>query len=484
MTEDKLNSSADNSRRNFIKTSALAAAGFMIVPRHVLGGKGFLAPSDRLQVAGVGVGGKGESDIANIYKGGKSDIAFLCDVDDRRAAGSVKRFPKAKYYKDYRQMLDKESKNIDGVVVSTPDHNHAMIALAAMQLGKHVYVQKPLTHDIYEARVLTEAAKRYQVVTQMGNQGASGDGVRQLKDWCEAGLIGKVHTVYCWTDRPVWPQGISWPATNGVVPKELDWDLWLGSAPYKPYIDKMVPFNWRGWWDYGTGAIGDMGCHLVEPPFSILGLDTPLDVQCSVGSVYVDEFKRGYFPESCPPSSHVIMTFKGTKRTKGDLQLHWMDGGIKPVRPVELGPNEAFGDNGVLFEGTKGKMICDVYGSNPRLLPLSKNEHDHTKQKTPRVPGGEDGHYTQWAEAAIAGYGKIELSSPFEIAGPLTETLLIANLAIRGTDVQRRNADGGISYPGRDIKLIWDKANLKVTNFDEVNQFVKRNYRAGWSLGV
>ena len=246
-----------------------------------------------------------------------------------------------------------------------------------------------------------------------------------------------------------------------------------------------MPFNWRGWWDYGTGAIGDMGCHLVEPPFRVLGLDTPIDVQCSVGSIYVDEFKRGYFPDSCPPSSHVIMTFEKTKHTKDNLRIHWMDGGIKPARPEELGPNEAFGANGVLFEGTKGKMMCGVYGADPKLLPLSKNAEDRTKQKIPRIPGGVDGHYWQWAEAAIAGYGKMQLSSPFEIAGPLTETLLIANLAIRGTDVQQPKTNGtGFNYPGRDIKLIWDKENLRVTNFDVVNQFVKRDYRKGWSLGV
>ena len=479
-----MNQNNDQSRRNFLKMGAIAAAGFTIVPRHVLGGKGFLAPSDRLIVAGVGVGGKGDSDLRLIHESGKAEIGFLCDVDTRRASNSVKRFPKAKFYKDWREMYDKEHKNFDAVSISTPDHNHAIQTLAAMQLRKHVYVQKPLTHDIYEARVLTAAAKRYKVVTQMGNQGASNDGPRLLKEWYDAGVIGDVHTVYAWTDRPVWPQGIPWSANKAEIPKELDWDLWLGTAPYKEYVDKLVPFNWRGWWDYGTGAIGDMGCHLVEPPFRIFELDTPIDVQCSVGSVYVDEFRRGYFPESCPPSSHVIMTFAKTKKTKGDIQIHWMDGGIKPERPEELLPNESFGDNGVLFEGTKGKMICDVYGSNPRLLPLTKNAKDKTKEKTPRVPGGEAGHYTQWAEAAIAGYGKMELSSPFEIAGPLTETLLIANLAIRGIDTQRRDASGKISYPGRDIKLIWDKENLRVTNFDEVNQFVKRNYRAGWTLGI
>lgn len=484
MSQDKEQSITQNSRRGFIKTTALAAAGFMIVPRHVLGGKGFLAPSDRLQLAGIGAGGKGESDIAGIVKGGKTDVAFLCDVDDRSAATSVKNFPRAKYYKDYRELLDKEAKHIDAVTVSTPDHNHAMIAMAAMQLGKHVYVQKPLTHDIYEARMLTEAAKRYQVVTQMGNQGASGDGVRRLQEWYNAGRIGKVHAVYCWTDRPVWPQGIAWPTGKTEVPKELNWDLWLGSAPYKDYIDNLVPFNWRGWWNYGTGALGDMGCHLVEPPFRVLDLDTPIAVECSVGSVYVGEFNRGYFPESCPPSSHVVLTFAKTDKTKGEVKVHWMDGGIKPERPEELGPDERFGDNGVLFIGTKGKMICETYGKNPRLLPLSRNNDDNTAITIPRVPGQEDGHYTMFAEAAMAGYGKIQLSSPFEIAGPLTETLLIANLAIRGTDVQRKDGNGNISYPGRDMKMLWDKANMKVTNFDDVNQFVKRKYRQGWNLGV
>src|SRR5215207_3379770 len=240
MEKEKNNVPDNNSRRIFLKNTAIASAGFFIVPRHVLG-RGFLAPSDRLTIAGIGAGGKGESDLANFFKSGKADIAFLCDVDDRRAAKTVNNFPKAKYYKDWREMMDKESKSFDAVSVSTPDHNHAAPALAAMQLGKHVYVQKPLTHDIYEARVLTDAAQHYKVVTQMGNQGASGEGVRQLMEWYDAGTIGDVHTVYCWTDRPVWPQGIPWPASKAEVPKELDWDLWLGTAPYKEYIEKLVP---------------------------------------------------------------------------------------------------------------------------------------------------------------------------------------------------------------------------------------------------
>lgn len=472
------------SRRNFIKTAGLGAAAFTIVPRFVLG-KGYRAPSDTLYIAGIGVGGKGESDIASFAKSGKAEIAFLCDVDDRRAAKSVAAFPKAKYYKDYRQMLEKEHKHIDAVSVSTPDHNHAVQALAAMQLKKHVYVQKPLTHDIYEARVLTEAAKKYKVVTQMGNQGASGDGVRQLMEWYNAGTIGDVHTVYCWTDRPVWPQGIPWSTQKATVPKELDWDLWLGTAPYKEYVDKLVPFNWRGWWDYGTGALGDMGCHIIEPPFRVLNLNYPTDVTASVGSVYVDEFKRGYFPESGPPSSYIVLTFP-ERNGKPAVKMHWMDGGIQPQRPEELGPNETMGDggNGVIFVGTKGKMMCGTYGMMPSLLPTSKNAEVKVPQTIKRVPMGAEGHYAQWVEACIAGYGKMEVSSPFEIAGPLTETVLMGNLAIRSQDIRKPIADqpNRFNYPGRNIKLLWDGANMKITNFDEANQFVKRQYREGWKL--
>lgn len=469
---------SNESRRDFIKKAAIAAAGISIVPRHVLGGVGYTAPSDMLQVASIGVGGMGGSDVNNIFKSGKANIAYLCDVDTARAKGSVERFPKAKFYTDFREMLDKEHKHIDGVSVSTPDHNHAIQALAAMQLGKHVYVQKPLAHDVWEARVLTDAAKKYKVVTQMGNQGASGDGVRLMREWIDAGLIGDLVEVYSWTDRPVWPQGIAWPAQKAQVPSSLDWDKWLGTAPYTEYFDKLVPFNWRGWWPYGTGALGDMGCHNLEAPFSIYGLQYVKDVQASVGSVYVDEFKRGYFPESCPPSSSVTMTFPKTAKTKGDVKVHWMDGGIQPPRPDELGPNEPFGDggNGILIIGTKGKILADTYADNPRLLPTSQS-YPVIKQKYARVKNGASGHWTQWVEGCIAGYGNMEMSSPFEIAGPLTEALLMSNLAIRGADLKIDN-----KYPGRSLKLLWDNDNMRVTNFDAANQFVKREYRPGWEV--
>jgi predicted dehydrogenase len=487
MPTNPINASENNSRRNFIKSTAVTAAGVMIVPRHVLGGKGYTAPSDKLLIAGVGAGGKGRSDIENFYESGKAEIAFLCDVDDRRSAESVKAFPKAKYYKDWRKLFEKESKNFDAVSVSTPDHNHAVIAMAAMQLHKHVYVQKPLTHDIYEARKLTEAAERYKVVTQMGNQGSSGDGVRQLREWYDAGVIGDVHSVYCRTNRPIWPQGIPWPSAKPPVPKELDWDLWLGTAPYKDYVENLIPGSWRGWWDYGTGALGDLGCHLMEAPFRVLDLKYASDVEASVGSVYTEFGKRGFFPESCPPSSHATLTFPKTTKTSGPIKYHWMDGGIKPERPEELGANELFGDgnSGILFVGTKGKMMASEYAANPRLLPLSRNNEVKVKQIFKRVPNGADGHYAQWVEGAIAGYGNMELSSPFSLAGPLTEAILMANLAIRGADMPKPRANGkGFDYPVSNMKLEWDNKNMKVTNYDDVNQFVQRKYRDGWSLGV
>jgi len=477
----------ESSRRNFIKAASVASAGFMIVPRHVLGGPGFLAPSDKLLVAGIGVGGKGRSDLAKFFESGKADIAYLCDVDDRQSKESREKYPKAKYYKDYREMFDKESKNFDAVSVSTPDHNHAVQAMAAMQLGKHVYVQKPLTHDIYEARKLTEAAEKYKVVTQMGNQGASGDGVRQLQEWYDADIIGDVHTVQIWTNRPIWPQGIPWPTNSPAVPEGLDWDLWLGTAPQKNYVDNLIPGSWRGWWDYGTGALGDLGCHLMEAPFRVLDLKYANDVQASVGSVFVEFGKRGFFPDSCPPSSHATLTFPKTAKTKGPVTMHWMDGGIKPERPEELGPDELFGDgnSGILFIGTKGKMMASEYAANPRLLPLSRNQEVQVKQTLERVPGSADGHYAQWVEGAIAGYGNKQLSSSFELAGPLTEAILMANLGIRVADIPVPRASGrGMDYPGSNTKLLWDNAAMRVTNFDMANQFVKREYREGWTLGV
>ncbi len=463
------------SRRKFLHAAGLASAGFLIVPRHVLG-RGFVAPSDKLNIAGIGIGGKGTSDLAEFAKSANVNIVALCDVDDRMAAESRKNFPKAPYYKDFRIMLEKEKNTIDAVSVSTPDHTHYVATMAAMQLGKHVYVQKPLTHSVYEARMLTEAARRYRVVTQMGNQGASGEGVRLMQEWYNAGLIGTAHTVYVWTNRPVWPQGMGKPKKTAAVPAGLDWDLWLGPAPWEEFKEGYVPFNWRGYWDYGTGALGDMGCHLIDPAYKVLRLGYPSEVECSVAAVYEQMWTPSYYPDSCPSASTVTMKFPASGRRK-EVTLHWMDGGIRPNRPAELTPDLAMGDEdgsgGVIIEGTKGKLISGTYGSNPKILPLNKMENLKIKQTIPRVP---EGHYIQWVNACIAGYGKKELSSSFDYAGPLTETILMGNLAIRSWNVKAINTQ---SFPGRK-KLYWDAANMKITNFDEANQFVKREYRHGW----
>lgn len=463
-----------NSRRKFIKNVSVAATGFFIVPRHVLG-RGFVAPSDKLNIAGIGAGGKGESDLAEFSKSPNANIVFLCDVDDRQSVNSRKRFPKAGYYKDYREMLDKEAKNIDAVSVSIPDHGHAVAALSAMKLGKHVYVQKPMTHDIYEARILTQAAKKYKVVTQMGNQGSSFDGVRKMQDWYSAGLIGDAVNINCWTNRPVWPQGFGKPVTKDEVPKELDWNLWLGPTAWEEYHNGYVPFNWRGYPSFGTGALGDMGCHIIDPAFKTTGLGYPSEVECSVADLYQKMWAPDYHPDSFPAASSLKLKFPG-KDGKPDVYLHWIDGGMLPDRPEELGADEAMGgsDGGVIIIGTKGKMMCECYGNNPQLLPTSRTKEVNVPQVKKRVP---EGHYVQWVNGCIAGYGVNELSSSFEYAGPLTESILMGNLALRSWNIK----DGKGRFTGRK-KLLWDAVNMKVTNFDEANQYVRRTYRDGYKL--
>lgn len=478
MTPVKKNMSI--SRRKFIRNTAIAGAGFFIVPRHVLG-RGFIAPSDKLNIAGIGVGGKGTSDLAEFAKSPYVNIVALCDVDDREAANSRKKFEKAPYYKDFREMLEKEKNNIDACSISTPDHTHAVATLAAMQLGKHVYTQKPLTHDIYEARILTEAAKKYKVVTQMGNQGGSGDGVRKAKEMYDAGMIGKVTEAHAWTNRPVWPQGIPTPSGKHDIPKELDWDLWLGTAQPMDYNPAYLPFNWRGWWAFGTGALGDMACHVMDPIYRILPILYPDSAECSVATVWKAMWNDTQNLDACPPASIIHLNYPRTDG-KGTIKVSWHDGGLLPERPEELLPEESFGnwDGGVLLIGTKGKMLMDCYGANPRLLPTKlMKEKAMPKETIKRVP---EGHYLQWVNACRAGYGNAKTSSPFEYAGPFTESILMGNLAIRSWMMKNPKLKGwDDKYLGRK-KLLWDAKNMKVTNFDEANQFVKREYRAGYSL--
>ncbi|WP_205511195.1 Gfo/Idh/MocA family protein [Longitalea arenae] len=459
-------------RRNFIRNTSLAAGSFFIVPRHVLG-RGYIAPSDKLNIAGIGAGGKAEVNLPYAYNNGAENIVALCDVDDRMAVNARKKWPNAPYYRDYREMLDKEHKNIDAVIITTPDHMHAVQAMAAMQLGKHVYVEKPLTHDIYEARQLTLAAQQYKVVTQMGNQGSSGDDTRIVETWIQEGLIGKVHTVHVWTNRPVWPQGIPTPSGKFDIPAAVDWDLWLGTAPYRDFNPAYLPATWRGWVDFGCGSLGDMGCHFIDVPFRALKLGYPESVECSVGSVYTGFFKEAFYTDSYPPSSKVHIRFPARGKMP-PVEMIWYDGGIKPDRPEELLPDEQLAewDGGMLFEGSKGKLMAGLFGRKPTLLPTRKmKEARLPKSKYPFVEKGSEGHQTQWVQACKKGFGAYT-SSSFDVAGPLTETVLMGNLAIRSYNIKEGN-----QFPGRK-RLLWDGTNMRITNFDAANAFVKRNYRA------
>lgn len=485
--QDKLTTT----RRRFLKTGALAAGSFLIVPRHVLG-RGFLAPSDKLNIAAIGAGGKGQSDIANAWNNGANNVVALCDVDKARAKESIDKFPDAKLYSDFRKMFDEMKGTIDAVTISTPDHQHAIAAMAAMQLGKHVYVQKPLTHDIAEARMLTESAHKYKVVSQMGNQGASNPTQKIMMDWLDKGLIGKVNEVHIWTNRPVWPQGIPVPTSKPPLPESMspkDWELWVGTADWVDYHPLYHPFKWRGWWNFGTGALGDMGCHLIDPAFRVLGLGYPTEVECSVGQVFIQDWTPEYIPEGCPPSSSVQLKFPATERNKSEVTMYWTDGGIRPFHPDWIPANEPLAEadssNGVIMIGKKGIMTCGTYGNDPKIYLKNGDKMEMPKLTPNADPLPEHGHQVAWTNACKAGFESKEhkaLSSSFDYAGPLTETVLMGNLAIRSYNLRKANANGrGFNYYGRK-KLLWDGPKMKITNFEDANQFVSRSYRDGWKL--
>jgi len=488
--EKKINT---KSRRKFIKSGAVIGSSFFIVPRYVLG-KGYLAPSDRLNIAAIGSGGKGYSDIVNAWDEGANQIIGLCDVDTNAASKVRTKFPEAQFFKDFRVMLDRIGRDLDAVTISTPDHIHGVAAMKAMSMGLHVYVQKPLTHNIYEARKLTEAARQYKVVTQMGNQGASHPGQVQMKKWFDEGLIGDVHTVEVWTNRPVWPQGIPVPTDKTPLPEHLseqDWDLYIGPAKYVDYHPLYYHFKWRGWWNFGTGALGDMGCHIMDVPFRVLELDYPTGVEASVGAIYKRDWNPEFIPEGCPPSSRVAIDFPASRKNKIAMKMIWSDGGIKPFHPDLIPADADLGGknstNGVLMIGDKGVISCDVYGTSAKLYRKG--------EEVVNIPEGFDGgnkyleypelgHSKSWTEACKAGYKSNEhktLTSSFDYAGPLTETVLMGNLAIRSYNLAKNREDGGRDYFGR-TKLLWDGKNMKITNLNEANQFVTREYREGWKL--
>ena len=441
------------SRRGFLGGAA-AAAAFTIVPRHVLGGAGHVPPSEKLNIAGIGVGGQGAGDLGNVSS---QNIVALCDVDWRHAAGTFRRYRDAKKYRDFRKMLDKEDKNIDAVIVATPDHIHAPASMAAIKRGKHVYCEKPLTHSVYEARKVAEAAREHKVATQMGNQGQASPQTRLMCEMVWDGAIGPVREVHVWTDRPnrglnavYWPQGVDRPKETPPVPETLDWDLWLGPAPNRPYHPAYLPFKWRGWWDFGTGAMGDIGCHALDPIFRALKLGAPTSVEGISTLVNTETY---------PLSSKIHYEFPA----RGDMppvKVVWYDGGMRPPRPEELEDGRQVGSNGKLFIGDKGKMLSE------RIIPESKmKEYGKPPEMIPRSPG----HHVEWIQACKGGK---PAGSNFDHAGPLAEAVLLGNVALRPELKEKMNR----------TKLLWDGPNLKITNVPEANKFLRRDYRDGWTL--
>jgi len=450
MKEQKKTNRANKtlSRRDFMGGAA-AAMAFTVIPSSVLS----QPPSERVNVAAIGAGGMGAANTRACAAAG-ANIVALCDVDFKRGQEGFKRFPKAKKYKDFRRMLDNE-KSIDAVIVATPDHFHTVAAMAAMRRGKHVYVQKPLTRLVSEARALTEAARKYKVVTQMGNQGHSGNGVRDICEWIWDGAIGEIREVHAWTNRPVWPQGIDRPKGQDPVPDTLDWDLWIGPAPMRPYLEGVYnPFVWRGWWDFGGGALADMACHVLDPVFWALKLKYPTSVEASCTPVNNETF---------PLASIVHYEFPA-RENMPPVKVHWYDGGLKPEKPEALGNMrlEQAASN-VLFIGSKGVLRCGEYGDDPHLFPLSlMRDYQRPPKTLKRIKTSHEGN---WLEACKTG-GKA--TSNFDYAGPLTEMVVMGNLAIRPENVGKR--------------LEWDGENMRVTNDEKANDYVQMHYRDGWSL--
>jgi predicted dehydrogenase len=441
------------SRRTFVGATAVAA--FTYLPARVLG-RGAASPNEKLNIAGIGIGGQGGWDLEQVAG---ENIVALCDVDWDYAAKTFDKYPKAKRYKDFREMLDKE-KGIDAVVVGTPDHNHAIVSITAIKAGKHVYCEKPLTRTVFEARAVAKAAREAKVATQMGNQGMAFEGNRQITEWLQDGAIGPVREVHVWSDRPThsgklplwWAQGVERPTDTPAVPEKLDWNLWLGPAPIRPYHSAYAPFRWRGWWDFGSGGLGDMGIHNLAPVFSSLKLGAPESLVATSTAIY---------PDSVPLAAMVHYQFPA----RGDLppvKLHWYDGGLLPERPAELEDNrELDHEDGIIFVGDKGKMVVTGWGGeHPRLIPDSR---DKEYKRPPKTLPRSIGHHKEWIEACK---GNGTTRSNFDFAGPLTEAVLLGSVCVR---------NGG-------EKLVWDSANMRFTNDPDANKYLHYEYRKGWSL--
>lgn len=448
----KPNRSSLASRRHFVRQSALAAVLLAGAPPAFLGAA---SPGRRLNLAIIGTGGKGWSDMMGAAgwdeKSGTSteNVVALCDVDRNQLEKAAQKFPRARLFQDYRRMLE-TVKEIEACTISTPDHHHAPAALRAMQLKKHVYVQKPLTHNIYESRALLRAARESKVATLMGNQGHSGNDVRKFCELVWAGAIGDVTEVHCWTDRPLWKQGVPRPEGSRPVPAHLDWDLWLGPAAWREYHEGYHPFAWRGFWDFGTGALGDMACHVLDPACWALKLGAPTTVEAT---------SEGANGETGPRWEIITYQFPA-RGALPPVKLVWYDGGKNPGRELlGLGANEKVPGNGALFVGSKGKMTCETYGGNPRFTPDSGvKEFPAPAPSLERSPG----HFREWTDACKG--LRANTGSNFEYACPFTEFVLLGNLAVlTGTRVE------------------WDAAGMRARNVD-VSHLVRRRYRSGWEV--
>ena len=470
MSEPKPNRSLPNSsnsfpnskqgsirRREFLAHLSAGTLGISIVPRHVLGGKGFIAPSERVRMAGIGVGGMGGGDVGTLTSLGAEYVA-LCDVDEQRAAGTFGGHKNARKYKDFREMLEKEAKHIDAVSVGTPDHTHAVATVAALKLGKHVYCQKPLTQTLGECRSVFEAAQKAGEMTSMGNQGHATEGARLTNEWIRSGLIGEVLDVHAWSDRAgkLWKQGIGRPKDTPPTPATLDWDLWLGPRAYRAYNPAYAPHSWRGWLDFGTGALGDMGCHILDHPIWALELGAPSVVESRVtldGSV-VDGKPN---TDSFPVASMIYYTFKG-KNGRPPVHLTWYDGGLMPLAPAELPTGQRLPDNGVLYLGSKGKIYHSSHGGMPQVLPGELREH---ALKVPKTMERSPGHYEEFIRACKGGPKPV---ANFDYSGPMTETVLLGVLSLR--------------VPG--TRLEWDSASMKVQGMPELDRLIRPEARKGW----
>ena len=485
-------------RRSFLQRSAAAAAAFSIVPGTILGkSHGYVAPSDKLNIAGVGIGGMGNANLKNMEK--TDNIVALCDIDWKYAKPVFDRHPNAKKYWDYRKMLDEMGKSIDAVLIATADHTHAIITADAMTLGKHVYTQKPLTHSVYEARLLTKLAEAHpEVVTQMGNQGSSDEGTDLVTEWIWNGEIGEVTRVDCATNRPIWPQGLNTPEKVDKVPKTMNWDLFIGPAKMRPFNMTYHPWNWRGWWDFGTGALGDMACHILHQPFQALKLTYPTRVQASSTMLLQD---------CAPTAEHVRLIYPARenmpKIAMPEVEIHWYDGGLLPDRPVGFPDGEdmmGMGGGITIFHGTKDTLVCGCYGQKPRLMSGRVPNAPKAVRRVKDAMRG--GHEQDWIAQIKAGSSRVPCKSDFRIAGPFTEMVDMGVLAVR---LQTLNKE-----------LEWDGQNMKFTNIgpneeirilkkddfkvvdgdpkfnkiytDPINaqafaaEMIKHNYREGWKL--